>query len=253
MATRTGRILHWPIRLLPRSLPLPILGGRLRRMRWFVRAGMVTQWLGTYERKKLDLLTRFLKEGLTVFDIGAHVGYYTLFFSKSIGPKGKVVAFEPVPENASWLVKHVKVNHAEQNTIVYSSAISSRNGVRRFDIREHSAIGKLSTHHSSSILLVPVFSLDSLCSEGIADELLPVPDIVKMDIEGEEVSALEGSTDILKKRKTTWFIALHSEDALIRCLEMFDHHGYDVFTLDGVRLTEPIDGLDEIYAMPRES
>ena len=108
MATNTGRILHWPVKLLPHNVPLPILTGRLKGMHWFVRAGMVTQWLGIYEKKKLALLGRFLKAGMTVFDVGAHVGFYTLLFSQYVGAKGRVFAFEPLPENAAWLVSTLR-------------------------------------------------------------------------------------------------------------------------------------------------
>jgi len=55
---------------------------------------------GCFERETTKLFKRVVKRGMTVFDIGAGIGYYTLLASSLVGPQGKVFAFEPQhPEN----------------------------------------------------------------------------------------------------------------------------------------------------------
>src|SRR3954451_10004273 len=50
---------------------------------------------------------RYLEAGMTVFDVGANFGYYTLLFADAIGPRGRVIAIEPVPATADFLADSV--------------------------------------------------------------------------------------------------------------------------------------------------
>ena len=56
------------------------------------------------------LVKRIVRNGDIVVDIGAHIGYYTLIFARLVGPKGKVFAFEPEPNNFNLLIKNIKIN-----------------------------------------------------------------------------------------------------------------------------------------------
>src|SRR3989344_1154319 len=63
---------------------------------------------GSYERETGVLLREIVKPGMTVVDIGAHIGYFTRLLSKAVGPGGRVFAFEPEPENFSLLYLNTK-------------------------------------------------------------------------------------------------------------------------------------------------
>ena len=65
---------------------------------------------GTWEPVETSLLLDNLRPGDTVIDVGANVGYYTLLAARKVGPRGKVVAFEPDPESFSFLKRNVKAN-----------------------------------------------------------------------------------------------------------------------------------------------
>ena len=65
-----------------------------------------------FERAELRLVERLLRRGMTVLDIGAHHGLYTLLCSKCVGGQGQVIAFEASPRECRRLAKHVRVNGA---------------------------------------------------------------------------------------------------------------------------------------------
>ena len=108
--TRLGRLLRLPLRLLPAGAVVPILSGPLRGRRWVVGAGPHGYWLGTYEADKQRLLQTLLREGDCFFDVGANVGFFTLLASALVGRSGRVVAFEPLPQNLAFLRRHLLLN-----------------------------------------------------------------------------------------------------------------------------------------------
>ena len=74
---------------------------------WQGGTGMV---LGTYEPEVAAVLRREIAPGNVCVDIGAHIGYNALLMARLTGKDGKVVAFEPVPENFKMLEKNVTLN-----------------------------------------------------------------------------------------------------------------------------------------------
>ena len=163
---------------------------RLLRLPWwkrpcpFVGSSVHGCWLGTYEYEKQALFTRTITRKSTVFDIGSNVGFYTLLASTLVGPDGKVFAFEPLPRNLSYLRKHLELNKAN-NVIVIDAAISENNGFTFFDA---SVRGEMAHIASSGQFQVRTYTLDHLLELG----QIPIPDFIKMDIEGAEFSALLG-------------------------------------------------------------
>jgi len=61
---------------------------------------------GNFEPSERRLVERFVKQSMTVLDIGAHNGFYTLLAAKKVGPAGKVIAFEPSPRERARLRIH---------------------------------------------------------------------------------------------------------------------------------------------------
>jgi hypothetical protein len=68
-----------------------------------------------------------LREGMTVMDVGANLGLYSLLISRAVGPSGKVYAFEPVPEIFARLKEHIALNNAT-NVIPVPIALSDEKG-----------------------------------------------------------------------------------------------------------------------------
>jgi hypothetical protein len=83
--TLLGKVLRLPLRLLPKGMVVPILTGPAKGQKWIVGSSNHGCWLGTYELEKQAVLERFVKPGMTVYDIGAQAGFYSLFFSRLVG------------------------------------------------------------------------------------------------------------------------------------------------------------------------
>ena len=85
--TWLGKLLRLPLNLIPKKAIVPILKGRLKGKKWIVGSGIHRFWLGTYEwHHHTSVFEKRIKEGGIVFDIGAHVGFYTLLASVLVGP-----------------------------------------------------------------------------------------------------------------------------------------------------------------------
>ena len=144
-------------------------------------------WLGAYERKNALLLASLCQPGMTVFDVGANAGYFTILFATAVGEHGRVIAFEPDPQNLLALNRHASLNRLS-DVIVVGSAVADRGGQTNFDCS--ASMGKVA---NEGALKVPTCSLDDY----------RMPDLVKMDIEGGEVIALQGAGNILRAKQTT--------------------------------------------------
>lgn len=129
--TLRGRLLRLPLKLLPCGMMVSVRSGVNRGFRWMVGSSTHGCWLGTYEADKQDAVRRLAKPGMTIFDVGANAGFYTMAFSRLVGAKGRVYAFEPLAGNVANLLKHVAINNASNVTVI-QTAVADRSGVVAF-------------------------------------------------------------------------------------------------------------------------
>ena len=149
-----------------------------------------------WEPAETEICKQHIKEGMTVIDAGAYIGYYSLLASKLVGSKGKVYSFEPSPECLALLRKNIQLNGCG-NVEVFGAAASDRSGGATFYLSPYNLSGStMFDNYSGRVkdpqIEVPTVTLD----EVIGDERV---DFVKMDIEGGETQALRGMTNIIRK------------------------------------------------------
>src|SRR5579864_59054 len=77
---------------------------------------------GAYESELAAPILSLVRPGSVVFDIGAHIGYWTLVLSRFCGPSGTVFAFEPLPENLVRLHHNLQLNNVENVQVVSAAA-----------------------------------------------------------------------------------------------------------------------------------
>ena len=143
-----------------------------------------------YEKGTTRVFTELVKEGMNVVDIGANVGYYTLLAARRVGPHGKVYAFEPGPQDFKLLTGNLQLNGYE-NVIAIQKAVSNETGTASFFLspRGSTAHSLLpSRDYSKETIAIETVTLDEFFEKARS----PAIQVIKMDIEGWEIEALDG-------------------------------------------------------------
>lgn len=238
--TLLGSLLRAPLKLIPHDHVMKVRAGLNRGASWIAGASVHGCWLGTYEAAKQQLIAKLVKPGMTVWDVGANAGFYTLAFSRLVGPRGRVYAFEPLAQNAGNLLRHLQLNDV-RNVVLVQAAVGSTEGTVGFQTAASNSMGRLSPEARS--YLVPCLTLDGFLERHPE----AAPDLIKIDIEGGESGLLEGGGKFLRQRDPVIVLALHGAEQYRRCAELLASSGYLLFRLDGT----PLQGgelTDEIYA-----
>ena len=222
-ASLPRRLARGALGRLPVGLALPILGGPLRGKRWLVRSANYSCWLGSYEATKQRAFAAEVRPGAVVFDIGAHVGFYSLLAAILSRPGGRVFAFEPLPSNAANLRHHVALNHVAVE--VMEAAVADRDADAQFEAGIDSYTGSLGNQGAP----VRVVTIDSLCTAA----KLPQPDMVKIDVEGAEALVLRGARETIRLARPVVFVAVHGTAVRTECLELLQGFGYAPEELSG--------------------
>jgi len=150
---------------------------------------------GFYEPEVTNLLLSKLKQGMTFVDIGAFVGYYTLLGSKCVGSSGKVYSFEPHPVNYAYLLKNIKINRCS-NVVAVNKAVSNFTGSGYLTIDKEADHHRVTFQPSyANTIEVQTITLDDFFASCENTQI----DLIKMDIEGHEIFALQGMKEIVRK------------------------------------------------------
>jgi len=155
---------------------------------------------GTYEHDTVQIFQKLVKPGMTVIDVGAHVGFYTLLAARLVGTNGRVYAFEPNPEVYNILVRNIQINGYREIVRAVPKGVSNeKRTVSLYVSRERSDEASFYSQESAdnTCIEVETVSLD----EFFADEGWPKVDLVKIDVEGAEVEVLEGMRELTRRSK----------------------------------------------------
>ncbi len=237
-----GKLARLPLRLVPKGSVMRVLSGPLRGAKWVVGAGVHGCWLGIYESDKQQTFVAHVKPGMTVFDIGAHVGFYTLLSARLVDKSGRVFAFEPSPRNLPKLKEHVHLNRGD-NITVLECAVADAHGEMGFDIPALNAdqgyMGRISENGS---VRVPVETIDGLIAAGT----IAPAQVVKMDVEGAELKALQGGREFFTTHHPTIFLATHGAQVHQDCCNLLRDWG---FGLSSLTPGQPLEATDEVLAV----
>lgn len=145
------------------------------------------------EPEFMDIIESEVNEGDVAFDLGANIGYVTMYLAKYVGDKGMVYAVEPSPRNFQILNESILVNGLEKRVEINQLAISSQSGTRELNISDESNLNSfVKTKYTKSTITVKTSSIDDFFKKK------KFPNFIKMDIEGAEVDALAGIDKILE-------------------------------------------------------
>lgn len=160
----------------------------------------------TYEKAETEIMLKHLMQGMVVFDIGAHVGWYSAIFSKAI-PGLKIHAFEPVPTTNKILRANLKLNNVT-NCEVYNHGLSDKAGSIPYHTEGPNPIR----------ISLPVKTLDET-----VDYLKRAPKFIRCSVEGAEFMVFKGGAKTLKEHKPIVFAEM-----LRKWSEPFGYHPNDM-------------------------
>jgi len=179
---------------VPLPIPLPFGGWFLARNDYMGGAEMH----GVFELAERAFVSRFLREGMTVLDVGAHHGLYTLLASKRIGPSGQVFAFEPSPRERKALRWNAGLNRCK-NVVIEGLALGDEEGEGSLYVVDGHETGCNSLRPPALTgAISPVSVRISSLDQWLATRKVKTVDFIKLDVEGGELSVLRGAQRLLE-------------------------------------------------------
>lgn len=179
---------------------------------------------GKHEACAQDLLRRELRPGDSFYDVGAHVGFFSLIAARIVGPSGSVTAFEPDFRN-SLLFRANRERNKMPHIVLVEAAVWRCSGELKFE-RSQEASGGMEGHlieqeiaktegppaNESRTLSVVTVSLDDY----VYKEGGKLPSFLKIDVEGAEVGVLAGATRLFFDARPRLLCEVHSSEAAPR-------------------------------------
>lgn len=211
-------------KLMPAHLLVRIPMGQLRGKKWYFDSGTYKMVSGVFEKETVLLFSNLVRKADVIYDVGAHVGYYTLLSSELVGKNGLVVAFEPNPRNQVFLEKHLKLNYCH-NVKIIKACLGDKTETVAFSTEDDSTTGRI---RNNGTLKVEMTKLDDLVEKNI----IPPPDFMKIDVEGAEILVLEGSKHTIIDYHPKIFLSTHSAELHIQCLKFLKANKYNLMALD---------------------
>jgi len=221
------------------NIPVPT---RLPSGFWWMKRNdnMIQQLVSaSFETAEITFVEKFLQPGMTVLDIGANQGLYSLIASRGVGPTGRVFSFEPSPRERRALRLNLAINFS-RNVKVEALALGSQESTADLFVVQGSQTGCNSLRppdvYSSTLpVRVQVTSLDQWLSQHRISRV----DFIKLDVEGAELDVLRGAQSLLSQspgpvvlceledvRTAPWGHTAEDVAAFIRKL------GYELFRCD---------------------
>ena len=179
------------------GMPIPL---RLKFGAWWIAEQSALDYelmYGRFEGAEMSFVQRLLRPGMTVLDVGAHHGLYTLLMSKGVGAHGTVIAFEPSPRECKRLARHLRVNRC-RNAVLKQLALGDAATEEDLFLVEGqqdwcNSLRPPAVEERTSKVRVQVWRVDDVLEKmGISRV-----DFIKLDVEGAELSFLSGARRLL--------------------------------------------------------
>jgi FkbM family methyltransferase len=156
---------------------------------------------GHYESDLVHFLDGVAMPGMVCVDVGANVGYFSLFMAKKVFPNGKVYSFEPTRQTYEVLDRNVRLNgffNVEPSDIALSDVsgrVQLMEGPPGFDV--YNSLGQVTHPCAAGQRFTPAMVASSSLDEYMSSRNIRVVDIVKIDVEGWELPVLKGMEQLI--------------------------------------------------------
>jgi len=192
---------------------------------------------GEWEPHLSAFLRDRLQPGDTFIDVGAHRGAFSLLASRAVGPGGRVVAIEPVPDYLTALTRAALTNHRTNIRAVHS-AVSDTTGTLTLYLEDPANLGHTTAIRPRTVhtqYRTPTAPLTDLVT---ADELATAR-VIKIDVEGAEAAAVRGLLPALAQLRSDIEIVTEVTPRLLAkqgesveyIVDTLREHGFNAFTI----------------------
>jgi FkbM family methyltransferase len=187
-------------------------------------------WLGTHEEAVQTKLQSTLGPTDVLYDVGAHIGFFTLLGSRLAR---HVVALEPLPENVERLRHNLDANAASNVTVV-AAAVADTVGSAFLREGQTSLEGRLSDGQTGDVVAIPCTTIDKAVRGGLTPAT-----VIKIDVEGAEAAVIRGAAETIATYRPQILLEIHTSEA-----------GHDVLAAMPVAYTwRSLDGSREAGAL----
>jgi FkbM family methyltransferase len=203
---------------------------------------------GAYEKTVVPVVQALVGSGDVCFDIGAHYGYYTMLLAKCAG-SGQVHTFEPVASHADRIRQNVN-RQAYRHVTVHEAAVAGTDGEMVLRLAEAPGAddsmayleqyggvvtpASLEQYARFSSVTVKAVSLDSI------QDRTALPQFIKIDAEGAEVSIIQGALSVISKAKPRMLVELHGVYEALACMDILRRLNYVAVVFNERRVNMPV-------------
>ena len=199
--------------------------------------------LGLWELSALRLLDRLFDPGgplsrtRTVADVGANIGAFAMWFSRRVGPSGRVYAFEPAPGTMAMLRDNLAINSIENVSLV-EAACSDHSGTVDFYVGRHHHVSSLHAAFTAGEETAPVERLtvrSTTLDDFFHRDGRKPPEFIKIDIEGGGTFALRACDDCVAEAQPVLLVESHTPDEDRAISDLVVRTGYSAYRLEDTR------------------
>ncbi len=214
---------------------------------------------GDWDEPEMEFWRQQIQPGMTVIDVGAHVGVYTFSAAQQVGSTGRVLAIEPSSFHASCLQETIRLNQLNWVTVT-AGAASDQSGKMTLYLQSppeyHQVLGIAAEPPvwEGETEEVSSFPLDDL----LLSQQLQSLDLVKISAVGHELMILKGATQILHQfSPTILYQNLFNNEPNLEVAELLTAQGYQLFKyrpyiqeLVPIETTDDLFDIEKVIAIP---
>lgn len=192
---------------------IKILG---KNINFYIPNDLVNSRVNTFYSKEpetLKWIDSFIKKKKIIFwDIGANIGLYSIYNSQK-NPKSQTIAFEPSTSNLRTLSRNISINNLQNKILIFPTALTNnlnKNNyfslIKESSFCEGGALNAVNVNYNFEVKKFEIKNNYRIFSNSISyfidNNILKIPDYIKIDVDGTEDLILEGAKKYLKKTKS---------------------------------------------------
>jgi len=226
-------------RILPRGTRIwsQVLAGPARGLWLKVEPYQEDRYLSGYPEPGVqDEIAKHLAPAGCFYDLGAHIGYYSLLAARLVGGAGRVVAFEPDPTNVAVLRENIMRNGVSRVLVVPAAVWSQcgtvvfrRSAPERPDLssRRGAVVTAIGKSPDSNLINVEALTLDAFASAHYP------PTMIKIDVEGAEIEVFKAAQEVISRSRPVILVEVHHQSAATFLQDRLFQNGYRIEWLPG--------------------